>query len=124
MVCLVTSPPEERSLPVTGRVLLLQASRSQILAHFFEALRTEASNGQQIVDALESAVRFAHLQNLFRRRRPDAGNLLQFFGSRGVVYGLRRRLLLGERTSAEKAAQNKRNANCESPPRHGGYIMR
>ena len=45
---------------------------------FFEALWPKPANGQQIVDALERPVRFAHLQNLFRRRRPDAGNLLQF----------------------------------------------
>src|SRR5438309_11047252 len=68
---------------------------SQVLAHFFEALRPESPNRQQIVFALERAIRFSHLQNFFRRCRPNPRHLLQFFGRRGVdVYRFWRWLFL------------------------------
>jgi len=78
----------------------------EYLRIFFQALRPEPANGPQIVDALERAVRLAHLQNLFRRRRPDARNLLQFPGRRGVdVYRFCWRLFLGERARTEQQAE-------------------
>jgi hypothetical protein len=83
-----------RSSGLRGKRVALCRSRlpnGQILAHFFEALRAKPANRQQIVHALKRPVRFAHLQNLFRRRRPDPRSLLQFFRRRGVdVYRLRR----------------------------------
>ena len=70
---------------------------SQILAHFFKALRPKPANCQQIIDALKRAVRLSHLQNFLRRRRPDSRHLLQFFGSRCIeIHRLGRRFFLGE----------------------------
>jgi hypothetical protein len=73
--------------------------RDKVLAHFRQAFRTDAANRLQIVDTFKRAVRFAHLQNLVRRRRTDARHLLQFRGRRCIdVYGLFRRLFPGDKT--------------------------
>ena len=79
----------------------------EVLAHFFKPLRPEPADRQQIVNALERAVRLAHLKNFFRRGRTNPGHQLQFFRRRRIdVHRLRRRLFLGERTCAERKANN------------------
>jgi len=70
-------------------------SDCQIFAHFFEALRAQAANRQQIVHALERAIGLVHLHNLVRRRRPDPRHQLQQLRIRRIdVRQLRRRLFL------------------------------
>ena len=92
---------------------------SQVFAHFVEAFLSEPADGQPIIDALECAIRLAHLQNL------DPGHLLQFFGIRSVdVHRLQRRLLLRRSCCRrEKKDQAKRKENLQNlrPQRHGAY---
>src|SRR6266851_1639175 len=82
------------------RIFGTRLSRNQILAHFFKPLRPQATYRQQIIHALERAVRLPHLQNLFRCRRPDPRHLLQFLRRRRIdVHRLRRRLFLPAKNS-------------------------
>jgi hypothetical protein len=59
-------------------------SCDQIFAHFFQPLRADAANRQQIVDALEWPIRLAHLQDFSGGRRPDSRDLLQLLGIGGI----------------------------------------
>src|SRR5260370_15384154 len=86
----------------------------QILAHLLETLGPQAANRQQIVDALECAIRFPHPHNFLRRRRPDPRDELQFFGRRGVdVYRLRRRFFLSTRNCPPTEPPSRKNEKHE-----------
>jgi hypothetical protein len=65
----------------------------KVLAHLLEAFLSDAADREQVIDAFESTVGFAHLQNFFGGRGADPGDLLELFGVRSVdVDGLGRRL--------------------------------
>ena len=97
-------------------------SDGQILAHFVQAFLSKPANGQQIIDALEGAIRFTHLQDFLRRRRPDPGHLLELFRSRGInVHRLCRRLLFASvccRRKEKEQPQRKEHPQSPRSPRH------
>ena len=57
-------------------------ANGKVLAHFFEPLRSDPTNGTQIIHAFKRAVRLAHLQNLVR-------------SSAGPISGTNRNLVRG-----------------------------
>jgi hypothetical protein len=68
----------------------------EVFAHFVEAFAAQAFDGEEVIDAFEGAVGFAHLQDFLGGCGADAGDLLEFFGIGGVdVDGLEGRLLGG-----------------------------
>src|SRR5260370_2758726 len=90
----------------------------QILAHLIEAFLADPSDRQQIVHALERAIRFSHLQDFFRRRRPDAWNLLQFFRSRRIdVHRPQRRVLHRRGGCSYEEKESEEEARDECPDR-------
>ena len=71
-------------------------AHGEIFAHFFQALFTQAFDGEQVVDAFEGTIGFAHEQDFFRGGGADSRDLLQFLGSGGVnVDRLERRFFCG-----------------------------
>ena len=94
----------------------------QVLAHIFESFGADAFDGQEIVDALKSAIGFAGVQDFLRRRRADAGHLLQIGRAGGVdVDRMRGRFLLGIRHRKGGEAEDKtgeENTRCRMPPKH------
>jgi hypothetical protein len=99
-------------------------SGRQILAHFFKALRAEPANRQQIVNALERAIRFPHLQDFSAVAGPMPGTccnssavaVLRFTGLTGGFF-------FPPRTTGEQIKLTKRKSR-KGPPGHDGSIMR
>jgi hypothetical protein len=52
----------------------------EVFTHFFQPFFADASDREQVIDTLERAVRFAHLQNFVSGCRTDPGDLLELFG--------------------------------------------
>jgi len=106
-----------RRLCARGRLLgLRRLPNRQILPHLFQPFRANSLNRQQIIHALERAVRLPHLEYLIRRRRPDSRHLLQLRRARGIqIDGMCWRLLLGKDSvgtakNQEKQKQGRRES--------------
>jgi len=75
-----------------------RCSYGEIRPPLRQFLFPDSFDGQEFFHALERAVRFPHLQNLLRRRRPDAGHFLQLRRIRRIdINRMPRRFLLFSR---------------------------
>jgi hypothetical protein len=84
-------------------------ANGKVLAHFFEPLRSDPTNGTQIIHAFKRAVRLAHLQNLVRSHRPNPRHQLQLLRSGRIQVDRRfRRLLIGRNTRSYCEKERKR----------------
>src|SRR5256885_1421893 len=110
MVYLKAFLRKEWTSPRASLALLPPASRRSNTCASSRAALGPARESPAIVHALEGAIRFAHLQDLVRRRRPNSRHRLQFFRCRRIkIYRLGGRLFPSRVQGRGKDQTDKRN---------------